>query len=263
MELGLQGKVAIVSAASQGLGLATARRLAKEGTRVVMCARNKEILDKAAQEITTDTNGEVLAVGADISRSDDINRVVDTAVAKFGTVHILVNNTGGPPVADIENLTDAAWSDGFELVLMSMIRFTRRVLPYMRKQKWGRVVTITSIAAKQPIDDLVISSTLRPGIHALSKMLTNKYAHENILCNTIAPGFILTKRQEEIFSARAQHSGTTIDQEMKQIIDNIPVKRMGSPEDVADAIAFLISEKAGYIAGTTLSVDGGQTKGLL
>ncbi len=262
MDLGLQDKVAIVTGASQGLGFATAQALADEGVQVVICARKKRSIDTAAKEIKRITGGTVIPVGADVTIPADIRKVVDTAVQQFGTVHILINNTGGPPVADFETITDDNWRVGFDLVLMSMIRFTRLVLPYMKKQGWGRIVTISSIAAKQPIDDLVISSTLRPGIHALNTMLTNKYATKNILFNAVAPGIILTKRQEEILESRASREGTTISDQMRKITDQVPLQRMGTPEELASAVAFLVSEKAGYISGTTLSVDGGSIKGL-
>jgi 3-oxoacyl-[acyl-carrier protein] reductase len=262
MDLGLKDKVAIVTGASRGLGFATARTLAEEGAHVVMCSRNTDTLATAAKEIEQTTGRSVLHVSADISIPHDIYTVADTAVRHFGTVHILVNNTGGPPVADFEDISDEQWFTGFNLVLMSMIRFTRRILPYMKKQRWGRVLTISSIAAKQPLADLVISSTLRPGIHALNKMLTSKYASYNILFNAVAPGFILTKRQEEIFESRAAREKTSVYDQMESLVKEIPVRKMGTPDELAAAIAFLVSEKAGYISGATLSVDGGMTKGL-
>jgi 3-oxoacyl-[acyl-carrier protein] reductase len=171
-------------------------------------------------------------------------------------------NTHTLTAADFEDISDEQWITGFNLVLMSMIRFTRRVLPYMKKQRWGRVLTISSIAAKQPLADLVISSTLRPGIHALNKMLTGKYASYNILFNAVAPGFILTKRQEEIFKSRAAREKTSVYDQMESLVKEIPVRKMGTPDELAAAIAFLVSEKAGYISGATLSVDGGMTRGL-
>ncbi len=262
MDLGIKDKIAIVTGSSQGLGFATAHALAGEGARVVMCSRNKTAIEQAAHEIHKNTGGTVLPVVADISVPDDIRNVVDVAVNNFGTIHILVNNTGGPPVADFEDITDDTWTKGFDLVLMSIIRFIRFVLPYMKNQTWGRVVTISSIAAKQPIDDLIISSTLRPGIHALNRILTNKYASSNILFNAVAPGFILTGRLSEIYKSRAEKDNSSVEEQILNASKNIPMGRMGDPKELASAIAFLVSEKASYIGGTTLSVDGGLSKGV-
>jgi 3-oxoacyl-[acyl-carrier protein] reductase len=262
MDLGIKDKIAIVTGSSQGLGFATAHALAGEGARVVICSRNKTAIEQAAHEINKNTGGTVLPVVADISVPDDIRNVVDVAVNNFGTIHILVNNTGGPPVAAFEDITDDTWTKGFNLVLMSMIRFIRFVLPYMKNQTWGRVVTISSIAAKQPIDDLIISSTLRPGIHTLNRILTNKYASNNILFNAVAPGFILTGRLREIFQSRAEKNNSSFEEQTRTVSNNIPIERMGDPKELASAIAFLVSEKASYIGGTTLSVDGGLSKGV-
>jgi 3-oxoacyl-[acyl-carrier protein] reductase len=262
MDLGLTEKVAIVTGASQGLGFATARALADEGCRVIICSRKKRSIESAAKEIRRITNGSVLPLAADVSDAAAAKAVVDTAVNEYGTVHILVNNVGGPPIAEFENITDDKWQSGFELVLMSMIRFNRLVLPYMKKQSWGRIVTISSIAARQPIADLMISSALRPGIHSLNKMLTERYASKNISFNAVAPGFILTRRQEEILESRAAQQKTSINEQLKKITEQVPARRMGKPEELAAAIAFLVSEKASYISGATLSVDGGLSRGL-
>jgi 3-oxoacyl-[acyl-carrier protein] reductase len=262
MDLGIKDKIAIVTGSSRGLGFATANALAGEGARVVICSRNKPAIEQAAHEIHKNTGGTVIPVVADISVPGDIRNVADVAVNNFGTIHILVNNTGGPPVADFEDITDDTWTNGFDLVLMSMIRFIRSILPYMKNQKWGRIVTISSIAAKQPIDDLIISSTLRPGIHALNRILTNKYASNNILFNAVAPGFILTGRLREIFHSRAEKDSSSFDEQIRHVAKNIPIERMGDPKELASAIAFLVSDKASYIGGTTLSVDGGLLKGV-
>ncbi len=262
MDLGINGKVAIVTGASQGLGFAAARALADEGASVVICSRKKRSIDEAAKEIRRISRGNVLPVAADVTREDHIRKVHEAAVREFGTVHILVNNTGGPAVADFDKIDDAQWKQGIDLLLMSMIRFTRLVLPGMLQQNWGRIITITSVAAKQPIDDLVISSTLRPGIHALSKILSNRYASSNIHFNTVTPGMILTRRQEELLEARAVQEHSSISEQMKITAAQIPARRLGTPEELAAAVAFLASEKASYISGTTISVDGGLLKGL-
>jgi 3-oxoacyl-[acyl-carrier protein] reductase len=262
MHLGLENKVAIVSGASRGLGFAAARALAEEGARLIICSRRKTAIEDAAWEIEKLSDGTAVPVVADVTKPEDIERVVQTAESEFGTVHILVNNTGGPPVASFDSLTDEMWRTGFDLLLMSMIRFIRKVLPYMELQSWGRVVTISSIAAKQPIDDLVISSTLRPGIHALNRMLTNRYASKNILFNAVTPGFIRTKRFEEILAVRAAQSSGTVEERADALARTIPVERLGRPEEVGELIAFLASDKAGYISGATIPIDGGLSKGL-
>jgi 3-oxoacyl-[acyl-carrier protein] reductase len=261
MDLGLKNKVAIVSAASQGLGFASARALADEGVAVVICSRKKKSIESAAKEIRRITRGSVLAVAGDVTKEGDIRRIVETAVREFGTVHIMVNNTGGPPIGEFETLNETAWADGMNLLLLSMVRFTRAVLPYMQKQSWGRVITITSIAAKQPVNDLVISSTLRPGLHALTKLLSNQYASSNVLFNTVVPGFILTKRQEEIIESRAHQENSSITEQLHKITSGVPLRRMGTPDEVAAVVTFLASEQASYITGTSIGVDGGLLKG--
>ncbi len=262
MDLGIQNKVAIVCASSQGLGKATALGLASEGASVVIFARHKKDLDEATHEIATTTNSEVLPIVADVTKVEDIHKVVQTTVDKFGTVHILINNAGGPPVANFADLTDESWINGVNLTLMSTIRMTREVIPYMLKNKWGRIVNITSLTAKQPINDLIISSTLRPGILGLAKILSNQYSKYGILVNNVCPGHYLTKRQEEIIKKRSAERNITPEEYIKQHTSEIPTGRFGKPEELANMIVFLCSEKASYVTGSTISVDGGLVKGL-
>lgn len=192
MELGLKNKVAIVTAASKGLGKATALALAQEGARLVICSRNKKEIERTARELQAKTRAAVIPLVADVSKLNHLKILVATAQKKFGTVHILVSNAGGPPHGDILALPDREWQKGVELTLMSTVRLMRLVLPIMVKQAWGRIITITSIAAKQPINDLLVSSTLRPGIHGLTKVVSNQFARKNITVNTVCPGYILT-----------------------------------------------------------------------
>lgn len=262
MDLGIQNKVAIVCASSHGLGKAAALGLAKEKAKVVVFARHKKDLDETAHEIATITNSEVLPIIADVTKVEDIPRVVQTAVDKFGTVHILINNAGGPPVANFADLTDESWINGVNLTLMSTIRMTREVIPHMLKNKWGRIVNITSLTAKQPINDLIISSTLRPGILGLAKILSNQYSKYGILVNNVCPGHYLTKRQEEIIKKRSTERNITPEEYIKQHSSEIPIGRFGKPEELANMIVFLCSEKASYVTGSTISVDGGLVKGL-
>ncbi len=271
MELGLNGRVAIVCAASQGLGRAAATGLAAEGAKVVVASRDLTRIRDAALAIAGEAAArgpegaaaEVVPVVADMREAEDIRRLVATAAERFGRIDILVNNTGGPPVAQFLSLDDERWEEGVRLTLLSAVRMVREVLPHMLKRRWGRIITITSIAAKQPIPDLVISSTLRPGLLGLTKALANRHGADGILVNAVAPGFILTGRQEEILQARAAERGITREQYLDEAARDIPVRRLGRPEELADAIVFLASERASYINGVTFAVDGGMTRGLL
>jgi 3-oxoacyl-[acyl-carrier protein] reductase len=265
MDLGLKGRVAIVCAASQGLGKAAAEGLAHEGTHVVICARDKKRILTAAKQISAAVRGDsvtVVPVVADLTKAKDIKKLVAAALREFGRLDILVTNAGGPPVGLFPDLDDTQWGAGIALNLMSAIRCIREVLPHMQKRKWGRIVNITSLTVKQPVDDLIISSTVRPGILGLSKVLANQYAKEGITFNNVAPGYIMTARQEELSNARAAKKGVSVGQYIRELSKDVPVGRYGSPAELANVIVFLASEKASYVNGTTISVDGGLVKGL-
>ncbi len=262
MELGLQGKVAIVSAASQGLGKASALALAQEGARLVICSRREKEISETAAEIAGQTRTEVVPMVADVANPKDIEHLVATAIGRFGTVHVLVNNAGGPPPGDLLSLDDAAWERAFNLTLMSMVRLTRAVLPKMIDQQWGRIITITSLSAKQPINELLLSSTFRPGISGLTRVLSNVHAIQNITINTVCPGYILTKRQEEIGLTRAAQRNISFDEYLAESARVIPAGRLGRPEEIGSVVAFLASERASYINGMNLLVDGGLAKGI-
>jgi 3-oxoacyl-[acyl-carrier protein] reductase len=205
----------------------------------------------------------VLALPADLTSAGDITKMVSVTFEAFRRIDILVNNAGGPPVATFSELDDAVWKQGVELTLMSTIRCIRAVLPHMVRQPWGRIVNITSIAARQPINDLIISSTLRPGILGLSKVVANHYGKDGILINNVAPGFILTDRQKEISAARATKRGIPVQQYIDELSHDVPVQRLGDPSELANVIVFLASERASYVTGSTIGVDGGLSKGLL
>ena len=262
MDFGLKGKVALVTASSQGLGKAAAQALAREGAVIVICSRTKSAIERTAKEIRHDTHATVVPFVADVSKLADVRRLVRATKRKFGAIHILVNNAGGPPTGDILSLPESEWKKGIDLTLVSVVRLCREVLPSMVKQRWGRIITITSITAKQPINDLLISSTLRPGILGLSKLLSNVYAKDNITVNTVCPGNTLTKRQEELMTSRSAKKKMSMKEYMAGIVKDIPAGRMGRPEEIADAIAFLASEKASYVNGVNLLVDGGLAKGI-
>ena len=262
MELGLKNKIAFVTASSKGLGKAAAISLAKEGATLAIGSRDQRSINSTADEIRKLTGVNVFPLTLDVSKSDDIERSVEAVRKEYGTIDILVNNAGGPPTGKIVSLSDDAWREGFNLTMMSMIRMSRAVLPLMEHRQWGRVISIVSITAKQPIDELLISSTLRPGILGLSKVLANQYARFNITVNTVCPGFVLTQRQEEIGLARSREQNMTMDEYLKESAKNIPLGRLGRPEEIGDVIAFLASERASYINGTNILVDGGQAKGI-
>jgi len=264
MDLGLHDRVAIVSASSQGLGRACAAGFAREGAHVVICSRDRRKLAAAAKEIGKESPASrILPVRADVTKPADIRRLVRRTLAAFGRIDILVTNAGGPPVAAFPDLDDRTWQRGIELNLMSTIRLIREVLPAMQKRHWGRIINITSFVARQPVDDLIISSTVRPGIFGLSKILANQNTRDGILINSVVPGFILTARQQEISGARAKAKGITPDEYIADVAKSVPAGRMGRPEELANVVVFLGSERASYVSGTTVTVDGGLVKGLL
>jgi 3-oxoacyl-[acyl-carrier protein] reductase len=265
MELGLRNRAAVVCAASQGLGKAVAAEFAREGAHVLICSRDSRKLAAAAKEIQAGAaqGVRVIHVAADLTKPAHIRKVFRAALRAFRRIDILVTNAGGPPVAAFPDLDDKAWQRGIDLNLMSTIRCIREVLPAMRKQQWGRIINITSYAAKQPVDDLVISSTVRPGVLGLSKVLANRYSREGILINSVAPGYILTGRQEEIGAVRAKAAGVTPAEYIAGMGKTIPAGRYGRPEELAAVVVFLASERASYVSGTTVNVDGGLMKGII
>ncbi len=263
MELGLRDRVAIVCASSQGLGKATATVFAREGAHVVLCSRDKTKLDAAASDIGREAKGgTVFPVVADVSSADQIVKLVTSTVGKFGRIDILVTNAGGPPVGLFASLSDADWEKGFALNLMSTVRLIRAVVPEMQKRKWGRIINIASLTVKQPLGDLIISSTVRPGVMGLSKVLSQQLGKDGILINTVAPGYFLTARQKEISVTRAKAKGISVDAYLAEQAKDIPVGRLGDPEELANAIVFLASERASYISGTVIAIDGGTIRGI-
>lgn len=263
MDLGLKDRVALVAAASRGLGKAAALELAREGARVAICARTEEPLRATAAEIEGATGSQVLAVVADVSKANDVERLVQTTADHFGRLDILVTNAGGPPAGYFLDLDDAAWQAAVELTLMSTVRLCRATVPHMRKNNWGRIVNITSVSVKQPIDNLLLSNALRAGVVGLAKTLSNQFAGDGITVNSVCPGWTLTDRVAELNAVRAREWGVPVEQVERQVTANIPLGRMGQPEELAALIAFLASERASYITGTAIQADGGYVKGLL
>lgn len=257
MDLGLKGKVALVVAASKGMGKASAMGFAVEGARVAMCSRGEADLNAAADEVRKRTGAEVIAVPADANRPEDIARVVTQTREKWGGIDILVANVGGPPPGPFEAMSDEQWKAAFEQVHLSTVRFIREVLPHMKKSKWGRILAIQSSSVKQPVDGLVLSNGIRPGIAGLFKTLAGDLAKDNITVNLVLPGRILTDRFLEHQTDRAKRSGVTIEQQIEISSADIPIGRIGTPDEFAAMVVFLASARASYITGVAVQVDGG------
>lgn len=260
MDLGLKGRVAIVSGASRGMGKAVAFGLAEEGARVAICARTERDLERTAEEIREKTGAEVLPIVCDITRTNEIQSFTSKVIQQFQKLDILVNNGGGPPPGNFSDLPPEAWQKAMELNLLSFVNFCREVIPHMRKEKWGRIVNITSTSVKQPIDHLILSNTARTGLIGFAKSLSNELARENILVNNVCPGMTRTERMIQLTQALAEREGISYDKAMEDRLREIPMGRFAEPEEIAHLVVFLASEKASYITGATILVDGGIVK---
>jgi 3-oxoacyl-[acyl-carrier protein] reductase len=263
VDLQLAGQVAMVAAASRGMGRACAMGLAREGVQISMCARSADDLENAAAGIREETGAEVLAVPTDLTKPDQIQNWAARTMERFGGVDILVTNAGGPPLGVWEDFqSDEAWQAAFELNLMSTIRMIRAVVPSMRQRGGGRILNIQSTSVKAPIPSLILSNTIRPGVVGLAKSLSRELAEDNILVNTVAPGAIYTDRLRSGLVTRAAQAGITEEQAAAERAQNIPLKRFGTPEEFANVVVFLASPLASYVTGSTIAVDGGVVQSL-
>jgi 3-oxoacyl-[acyl-carrier protein] reductase len=263
MDLGLADRVAAVAASSRGLGRATARALAAEGASVALCGRDAGAVREAAEAIAAESGVRTLAVTADVSSPADCRRFVDTAASELGRLDILVTNTGGPRAGAFDAMAPEDWEAAFRLTLANVVALVQAAVPHMRARRWGRIVNIASLSAKQPIDGLVLSNAFRPAIAGLSKTLSNELGKDGITVNTLCPGYTATDRLKELSEARATRAGTTPAQELAGFAAGVPLGRVATPEEFAAVAAFLCSERASFVTGTTIPVDGGASRGLL
>ena len=263
MDLGLKGRVAIVAAASKGLGRAVAEEFAKEGCHVAICARTPADAERTAREIEETFGANVLWRAMDVTREDAVRSFVAEVEKKFGRIDICVTNAGGPPSKKFVDTTVEEWRTAVDLTLMSAVYFAREVLPRMQKRGWGRFLTITSVSVKQPIDGLLLSNSLRAAVTGLAKTLANEFGASGITVNNVCPGYTRTARLEDLGGKLAQATGKTLDDVIQGWSSQVPIGRIARPEEFAALVAFLASERASSINGTSIPVDGGWIKGLL
>lgn len=262
MDLGLKDRVAIVAASSQGLGKAVALGLAREGAKLALCARNPAVLESAAEEIRRETGGEVLAHAVDVTSQEQVRQFVKDTAAHFGRVDICVANAGGPPSKSFAETTIEDWEKAAQLNLMSTVFFAKETLPLMQERRWGRFIAITSMTVKQPVEGLILSNSVRSGVSGLIKTLSNEYGRYNILVNNVCPGYTATARLLSLTGLLAQKEGVDAKEIEDRWARQAPLGRIGQPEEFANMVVFLASERASYITGVSIAVDGGIVKGI-
>ena len=262
MDLGLKSRVAIVAAASTGLGFAVAKELAAEGADVAICARTASALEKAAGAILQATGREIFWQALDVTDAAAVQKFVAAVEKKFGRVDICVTNAGGPPAKRFLEISLDEWRSAIQLTLLSTVYFAREVLPRMRANRWGRLVTITSVSVKQPIDGLLLSNSIRAAVTGLARTLANEFGAEGITVNNVCPGYTLTERLNELADKMASDAKIPREKIFERWSAEVPMKRLARPEEFAALVAFLASERASYINGATIAVDGGWVKSL-
>ena len=262
MDLGIKGKSALVTASSKGIGKAIAESLTSEGCSVAICSRNKEDLLNTSAEIKKKFGVEPFWCICDLNKLKDIETTVEAVIKQFGKIDILINNCGGPASGYFQELRDENWQAAFEQVLLSTVRFCNLIVPDMILKEWGRIVNITSIAVKQPIDNLMLSNSLRNGVIGFTKTLSNEIAKYNVTVNSVAPGYTLTNRIYDLAVNKAKTSGKSHEEVLTEMAKEIPINRLAGPEEIAAVVLFLASKQASYITGNTIQVDGGLNKGI-
>jgi 3-oxoacyl-[acyl-carrier protein] reductase len=262
VDLGLGGKVALVAGASRGLGHAIARELAGEGAAVAICARSEARLAQAGQAIAAATGARVLPVAADVSEPKDVERLVRTVIESLGRVDILVTNSGGPPPGTFETTPPEAWRGAFDVLLASAVEMTRAVLPGMKERRFGRILNVTSITVKQPVESLILSNALRAAVTGMARTLASEVAPFGITVNNVLPGYTRTERLDELAEATARRTGETSADFFARLEREIPMRRVGDPRELAALCAFLASERASYVTAQSIAADGGWIKGL-
>lgn len=263
MDLGIKNRVAIVAAASRGIGFACARELAREGARVFLCSRDANHASEAAQKIHEQTGADVAGIACDVTNDTGVRAFVNLALERGGPIDICVTNAGGPPAKVFAETDLDLFRQAFEQNALSAIRLAKLVLPGMLERKWGRIINITSVSVKQPIDGLLLSNTVRAGLTGWAKTVSNEVAAQGVTVNNVAPGYTLTERQDELAEVRGKAAGKSKQEVIQSWALQAPIHRMAQPEEIAAAVAFLASERASYITGVTLAVDGGWVKALL
>lgn len=263
MDLGLRGKVALVAASSSGLGRAVAAELAREGANLVMCARGEERLTAAARAIRDETGVRVESVEADLSELTGVHRVIDTAMRAFGRVDVLVTNAGGPPAGPFESHSHETWQAAVRQNLDSVVELVRGTLPGMKERRWGRIINVTSIAVKQPVDGLILSNSVRAAVTGFARTLANEVAPFGITVNNVMPGYTRTQRVEDLAAKNAAMRDTSPAAELALFERQIPMGRLGEPAEFAAMVTFLASERASYTTGASIPVDGGWIRALV
>jgi 3-oxoacyl-[acyl-carrier protein] reductase len=262
MDLGLKDRVALVAASSRGLGKAVALGLAREGAKLALCARTDAALQETASEIRAETGAEVLARALDVTVYEQVQSFVRETVERFGRIDICVANAGGPPSKTFAETTVEDWKSAADLNLMSTVYLAREVLPGMRERCWGRFIAITSVTVKQPVEGLILSNSVRLGVTGLIKTLANEYGPHNVLVNNVCPGYTATARLESLSAKLAQAEGAPVEKIKERWASQTPLRRLGQPEEFANLVVFLASERASYITGVSVAVDGGLVKGI-
>ena len=260
MDLQVKNKVSLVCAASEGLGKASALELAKEGSRVAICSRSKEKLASAQEEISRQTGVEIEVFEADLTVHEQIKKLQQDVKKKLGEIEILVNNIGGPPPGTFESHTDEDWQKAINLTLMSALRMSQAVLPSMKEKKWGRIINISSVSVKTPVNNLFLSNSIRLGVLGWAKALSDEVAKDGITVNSVCPGSTRTNRITSIYSELVKQTGQSLEEVEELSAQNIPMKRIGEPHELAALVAFLASERASYMTGLAIQVDGGSAR---